>query len=173
MKHYFRGIIATFQSHLLRLSLSAQTSPRRHWYLRQAVQQEVGRCLLRTRQSAVSRLKGSTFFRHGSRDHRPGCRRRSCRGSPRGGPQERDTRSRRERHGSCNRLRNPGRTVRGCPFVVSVQTILDPFPDVAVHIVEAERIGSKRADGSGLHPPTGCRSRCNWHCPLPISSPHE
>lgn len=40
-------------------------------------------------------------------------------------------------------LRYPGGTVLGCPFVVGVQTILDPLPDVAVHVVKAELVGRK------------------------------
>src|SRR5262249_42691014 len=44
----------------------------------------------------------------------------------------------------------PSCAVLGCPFVVGVQTIFDPFPDVAVHVVEAERVGCKRADRSSL-----------------------
>src|ERR1700730_6836607 len=40
----------------------------------------------------------------------------------------------------------PGRSVLGCALVVAVQTILDPLPDVAVHIVETELVGRKRAD---------------------------
>src|SRR5215471_7764995 len=46
-------------------------------------------------------------------------------------------------------LRCPGRAVVGCPFVVGVQTILDPLPDVALHIVEAELVGGKRTNRSG------------------------
>src|SRR5215471_5187348 len=42
----------------------------------------------------------------------------------------------------------PGRAVVGCVFVIGVQTILDPLPDVAVHIVEAELVGRKRANRS-------------------------
>ena len=43
----------------------------------------------------------------------------------------------------------PGGAVIGCPFVVGVLTILDPFPSVAVRIVKAELIGRKRANWSG------------------------
>src|SRR6516162_8572831 len=46
-------------------------------------------------------------------------------------------------------LGDPGRAVVGCAFVVGVQTILDPLPDVALHIVEAELVGCKRANWSG------------------------
>src|SRR5262249_16218990 len=46
-------------------------------------------------------------------------------------------------------LRYPGRAVVGCPFVVGMETILDPLPDVTVHIVEAELVGRKRANRSG------------------------
>ena len=40
----------------------------------------------------------------------------------------------------------PRRAVRGCTLVAVVEAILHPFPDVAVHVVEAERIGGERAD---------------------------
>src|SRR5262245_43228099 len=46
-------------------------------------------------------------------------------------------------------LRYPGRAVVGGTFVVGVPTILDPLPDIAVHIVEAELVGRKRANWSG------------------------
>jgi len=52
----------------------------------------------------------------------------------------------------------PGRAVFRCPFVVGVQTILDPFPDIAVHIVKAELIGRKRADWSGPAVPLAAAS---------------
>jgi len=39
--------------------------------------------------------------------------------------------------------RYPGGAVLRCPFIVGVQTILDPLPDVAVHIVKAELVGRK------------------------------
>src|SRR5262249_57288544 len=44
----------------------------------------------------------------------------------------------------------PRRAVHGCSLVVDMKAILDPFPDVAVHVVEAKRVGSKRADRSRL-----------------------
>src|SRR5262245_9427007 len=45
---------------------------------------------------------------------------------------------------------DPGRAVVRCAVVIGMQTILDPLPDVAVHVVEAERVGRKRADRRGL-----------------------
>src|SRR5262245_7996141 len=44
----------------------------------------------------------------------------------------------------------PYRAIRRRPVVVAMPTILDPFPDIAVHVVETERIGGERADRGGL-----------------------
>src|SRR5262249_33661991 len=40
----------------------------------------------------------------------------------------------------------PWRTVWRRSLVIAVIAILDPFPEVAVHVVEAERVGEERAD---------------------------
>src|ERR1700680_1657422 len=37
--------------------------------------------------------------------------------------------------------RFPRRAIRGRPVVVSVIAVLDPLPDIAVHVIEAERRG--------------------------------
>src|SRR6266540_1705359 len=41
---------------------------------------------------------------------------------------------------------NPSRAVRRRSIVIALIAILDPFPNVAIHVVQAERIGRKRAD---------------------------
>ena len=46
---------------------------------------------------------------------------------------------------------NPSRAVRRRSIVVALITVFDPFPNVAMHVVQAERIGSKRADWCGLN----------------------
>ena len=38
-------------------------------------------------------------------------------------------------------LSRPRRTISGCSVVIVVIAVLDPLPDVAMHVVEAERIG--------------------------------
>src|SRR6516165_6127948 len=43
---------------------------------------------------------------------------------------------------------NPSRTVLRSPVVVLVLAILDPLPDIAMHVMETECIGGERADGS-------------------------
>src|SRR5262245_46779303 len=40
----------------------------------------------------------------------------------------------------------PGAGVRRRPFVAPVKAILDPFIDIAVHVMEAESVGGKRTD---------------------------
>src|SRR6266511_720004 len=40
---------------------------------------------------------------------------------------------------------NPSRAVRRRSIVIALIAILDPFPNVAMHVVQAERIGSKSA----------------------------
>src|SRR5260221_14110005 len=44
----------------------------------------------------------------------------------------------------------PRRTVGGCFFVVAVIAILYPLPNVAMHVVETERIGLERSNWRGL-----------------------
>src|SRR5262245_50061073 len=45
----------------------------------------------------------------------------------------------------------PSRAVRRRSIVVALIAVFDPFPNVAMHVVQAERIGSKRADWCGLN----------------------
>ena len=67
----------------------------------------------------------------------------------------------------------PRRTIRGRPAVALVVAILDPFPDIAVHVVEAERIGRERADRGGLPASHWLPQPLQLALPLPISSPQE
>ena len=44
----------------------------------------------------------------------------------------------------------PSRTIRRCARIVLVLMILTPFPDIAMYIVQPERIGIERTDRGGL-----------------------
>src|SRR5262249_60344422 len=46
---------------------------------------------------------------------------------------------------------NPSRAVRWRSIVIALIAVFDPFPNVAMHVVQAERIGSKRANWCGLN----------------------
>ena len=45
----------------------------------------------------------------------------------------------------------PSRAVRRRSIVVALIAVFDPFPNVAMHVVQAERIGGKRADWCSLN----------------------
>src|SRR5579872_2361357 len=45
----------------------------------------------------------------------------------------------------------PRAAVRGCAIVVFIPAILDPFPGIADHVVQAEQVGPIAADPGGVH----------------------
>src|SRR5262245_17771466 len=47
---------------------------------------------------------------------------------------------------------DPGRAICGRTLIVAVPTVLHPFPDVAVHVMKAERICRKLPDWGGVLP---------------------
>src|SRR5262249_61341308 len=45
---------------------------------------------------------------------------------------------------------NQRRAVRTRSIVIALIAVLDPFPNIAIHVMQTERIGRKRADWCGF-----------------------
>ena len=95
----------------------------------------------------------------------------------RGGAQELRARCSRSRRAARACVQSPcfqARAVAGRADIALVPAIVGPLPDIAQHVVEAERVGLEAADRRRSPArPSGCRSRCNWRCRCRCASPHQ